>query len=62
MPAKPARCRTRTDIFALITGDIVFQWPDRISPTESKDVDDWLDLIKRKLNRSVVSADDDEPS
>lgn len=37
------------------------QWPERITQEEFDELGDWLDLMRRKLKRSVVSsASEDE--
>ena len=48
---------TNEDVYTLATGDVVLQWPDRITPEEAEDLDDWLEIMKRKLKRSVVTED-----
>ena len=51
--------KTKEDVYTLATGYVVLQWPDRITPEEAEDLDDWLEIMKRKLKRSVVSQEED---
>jgi hypothetical protein len=46
---------TKEDVFTLSHGDVVLQWPDTLTQDEYDDTTGWLDLIKRKLKRSVVA-------
>jgi hypothetical protein len=48
-------------VYTLSSGDAVLQWPERITQEEFDELGDWLDLMRRKLKRSVVSdAPEDE--
>ena len=47
---------TKEAVYPLANGDAVLQWPDSISPDEAEDLDDWLDLMKRKLKRSITAS------
>ena len=31
----------------------VVQWPSSLSPESLQDIEDWLDILKRKIGRSV---------
>jgi hypothetical protein len=48
------------DTFTLDEGQVVFQWPARISPESYADLKDWLDLMARKVKRAVRSEDEAE--
>jgi hypothetical protein len=50
------------DVFTLDEGEVVLQWPTRMSPESYEDFKDWLDLIMRKAKRAVKEADTVEPS
>jgi len=55
---------SKEDVYTLSSGDAVLQWPERITQEEFDELGDWLDLMRRKLKRSVVSGsaeDDREP-
>jgi len=34
-------------------GPVTIQWPASLSPESIEDVGDWLDIVKRKIGRSV---------
>jgi hypothetical protein len=43
----------RQDVFSLAEGPVTIQWPASISADSFQDVGDWLDIVKRKIGRSV---------
>jgi len=58
-PEKPPMSpSSHQDVFTLSSGDVVLQWPSRLTKEEYEDTEGWLDLIKRKLKRAVA----DNPS
>ena len=59
---RPMADGTKEDIYTLSSGDAVLQWPDRITQAEFEELGDWLDLMRRKLKRSVVSESPEEES
>jgi len=54
-PPKPGM---NNDVFTLNEGDVVLQWPSKMSPESFEDFKDWLDLITRKAKRAVEKKDD----
>jgi hypothetical protein len=46
-----------SDVFTLDEGEVVLQWPTRMSPESYEDFKDWLDLIVRKAKRAVEKKD-----
>ena len=40
---------SRLDAIALV----VLQWPERLSKTSAEDLQDWLELIGRKIKRAT---------
>lgn len=58
-PPKPlaARAGMNQDTFTLDEGQVVLQWPARISPESYADLKDWLDLMARKVKRAVRDAE-----
>ena len=44
----------RHDVFSLAEGPVTIQWPSMLSPESIEDLGDWLDLVKRKIQRSVA--------
>lgn len=50
-----AAAETRQDIFSLTEGQVTIEWPTSLSPESYEDVADWLEIVKRKIGRSVVS-------
>jgi len=55
----PMTTHMKEDVYTVDAGDVVLQWPARMSDDERQDLDDWLDLMKRKIKRSVVDPSDD---
>ena len=47
------------DVYGFSEGDVVLRWPERLSKASFEEVSDWLDLIKRKLERSIVEPTDE---
>jgi hypothetical protein len=43
----------RQDVFSLAEGPVTIQWPGSLSAESYKDLGDWLDILKRKIGRSV---------
>jgi hypothetical protein len=43
----------RQDIFSLPEGQVTIQWPATMSDESYQDLADWLDILKRKIGRSV---------
>lgn len=48
----------KQDVFTGDTGDIIVRWPAVVSANDIEDVEAWLDMLKRKIKRSVQSAED----
>ena len=46
--------------FALDEGEVVFQWPARISLEDYQDLKVWHDLMGRRMKRAVATDDDQE--
>jgi hypothetical protein len=46
----------RQEVFTLAEGDVVIQWPERISADSLEDFKDWLALLQRKISRGVVQS------
>ncbi len=40
-------------------GNVILQYPARISPESYEDLKDWLDLVARRVRRAVSDPDDD---
>ena len=39
----------RQDVFSLAEGEAVIHWPTPLSPDSIADLEEWLDLVKRKI-------------
>lgn len=52
----------KEDVFSLDEGAVVLQWPERLSKASAEDLQDWLELIGRKIRRAASSAASDAPS
>jgi hypothetical protein len=49
-----AGTNVRQDVFSLTEGPVTIQWPATLSPESFEDLGDWLDIVKRKIGRSVA--------
>ena len=45
------------EVFTLEEGDVVFQWPSKLSPESFADFEAWLQIILRKAKRAVGTKD-----
>jgi len=50
----------RKDVFSLSEGTVTLSWPKQISAESFQDLSDWLGILKRKIERTVVSPKKDE--
>jgi hypothetical protein len=48
---------TRQDVFSLAEGPVTIQWPATLSADSFEDFSAWLDILKRKIGRSVVGME-----
>jgi hypothetical protein len=60
-PPPPARVALegiamRQDVFSIEEGVVTIQWPNALSKDSLQDIQDWLEIIKRKLARSLKEA------
>ena len=46
----------RHDVFSLTEGDVTIQWPAILAQESVQDIADWLDIVKRKIGRSVTDS------
>ena len=44
----------KEDVFSLKEGDVVLQWPERLSAESFQDLQDWTEIVLRKIKRSVA--------
>jgi hypothetical protein len=51
---KPQGAKMRQDVFSLTEGEAVIHWPTPLSPDSISELEDWLDLVKRKIKRSAA--------
>jgi hypothetical protein len=49
----PLQIGMKQDTFTLDEGQIVVQWPAKLAPESFEDFTDWLELLHRKIGRSV---------
>ena len=42
------------DTYTLDEGDVVLQWPSKLSQESYAELEDWLDLMGRKMKRAVT--------
>jgi hypothetical protein len=52
-PQYVAPANVRQDVFSLGEGPVTIQWPASLSPESFQDLSAWLDILKRKIGRSV---------
>ncbi len=46
--------KMRQDVSSLPEGEAVIHWPNPLSEASIKELEDWLDLVKRKIKRSAA--------
>lgn len=51
---KPEGAKMRQDVSSLPEGDAVIHWPTPLSEASIKELEDWLDFVKRKIKRSAI--------
>jgi hypothetical protein len=47
---------TKQDVFSVGEGVVTISWPTSISSDSFEDISGWLDILKRKIGRSVTKA------
>jgi hypothetical protein len=52
----------RQAIFPLDAGDATIQWPEGLTEENYKDLEDWIEIVMRKIKRSVVQDNRVEPA
>lgn len=55
-PPLPLKPGMNQDVFTLEEGDVTIQWPKALSEASYQDLEDWLELIKRKAKRAVAKS------
>jgi hypothetical protein len=50
--------KMRQDVFSLAEGEAVIHWPTPLSLDSITDLEEWLDLVKRKIKRSATEPAD----
>lgn len=56
-PRLPHKSGMNQDVFTLEEGDVTIQWPKTLSNASFQDLEDWLELIKRKAKRAVRESE-----
>lgn len=46
----------RQDRFSMAEGVVTLEWPAEISAESAQDIEDWLELVKRKIKRAVSAS------
>lgn len=49
----PGASAMRQDVFSLVEGPVTIQWPAALSGASFEDLSGWLDILKRKIGRSI---------
>jgi hypothetical protein len=52
----------RQDVFSLTEGEAVIHWPTPLSPDSIADLEEWLELVKRKIKRSASPEPSEKPT
>jgi hypothetical protein len=52
----------RQDVFSLAEGEAVIHWPTPLSADSIADLEEWLELVKRKIKRSAATEPADKPA
>jgi hypothetical protein len=45
------------EVFALAEGEVTLQWPTNMSPESYEDFKEWLNLLAKKIKRTVDKTD-----
>ena len=53
---RPMQTGTKEDVFTLDEGQVILQWPENLSPESFEDFESWLQLVIRKVKRSVQES------
>jgi hypothetical protein len=53
----PSAAGSRQDVFSLTEGPVTIQWPATLSSESYEDLSAWLDILKRKIGRSVTKEE-----
>lgn len=56
---EPLKAGMKEDVFTLKEGDVVLQWPERLSLESYQDFEDWTKIILRKIKRSTVDVEEE---
>jgi hypothetical protein len=51
----------KKDVFTLKEGDVVFQWPERLSSHSFADLEAWTTLMLRTIKREAVDSSGRDP-
>jgi hypothetical protein len=54
----PVQAGIKEDLYALNSGQVIIQWPEKIDPEEIDDLEGWLQIVIRKVKRSVRAEED----
>jgi hypothetical protein len=57
---RPMQPGTKEDVFTLDEGAVVVQYPERLSKASFEDFEDYLQLVIRKVKRSIVQDEVDD--
>lgn len=61
-PPTSGKATMNQDTFTLAEGQVILQWPSKISPESYEDLKDWLDLMARKVKRVVHEQKAEPPN
>ena len=51
---EPGKPQMKHDTYTLDEGNVVLQWPSKLSQESYAELEDWLDLMGRKMKRAVT--------
>lgn len=49
----PNRPGMKSETFALDDGEVVIRWPAKLTTHEFEDIEQWMDILKRKIKRGI---------
>lgn len=51
----------KEDVYTLVEGDVVLQWPEQLSYESFQELDAWMKLMLHKLQRRITGPDSEDP-
>jgi hypothetical protein len=58
---EPPKSGTKQDVFALDSGEVLIRWPESLTAADFEDIKGWLEILERKIGRSVKGPEPEKP-